>query len=208
MKSFYSFFFENVNSGKTIVIFPGGFHPFHKGHKSIYDNIVRTFPQADKYIAISDYTKDRPFTADEKKLIISSTGISPDAVKVVKSPFKAEEILTNYNPEKDVVIFAMSEKEKNDPKKASFFNPHKKDGSLAYFQQYNSNAPLQPFGKHGYIYIFPTIDFKLLNKSFRSASELRQYYRSLNDEQKTALLNDMYIKNVEQIKSIFDERLI
>ena len=207
MKSFYSFFFENEQTGKTIVIFPGGFHPFHKGHKSIFDNIVKTFPNADKYIAIADFTKDRPFTANEKKLIISSTGIDPNVVRVVKSPFKAEEILSQYNPEKDTAIFAMSEKEKQDPKKASFFNPLKKDGSPAYFQQYQTKTQLQPFGKHGYIYVFPTIDFKLLGKSFRSASELRQYYQSLNDEQKIALLNDMYTDNVEQIKKIFDERL-
>ena len=208
MKSFYSFFYEQETAGKTIVIFPGGFHPFHKGHKSIFDNIVNTFPSADKYIAIADYTKDRPFTAEEKKLIISSTGIDPSVTQVVKSPFKSEEILSKYNPEQDVAIFAMSEKEKQDPKKASFFNPYKKDGTPAYFQQYQNSQNLQPFGKHGYIYVFPTIDFKLLNKSFRSASELRGFYQSLNDEQKMALLRDMYIKNFDQIKKIFDERLI
>jgi hypothetical protein len=207
MKSFYSFFFENVNAGKTVVIFPGGFHPFHKGHKSVYDNIVKTFPNADKYIAISDYTAERPFTAQEKKFIISSTGIDPKVVQVVKSPFRSEEIMRKYDPNKDVVIFAMSEKEKSDPQKASFFTRVKKDGSPSYFQDYESGKQLEPFGKHGYIYVFPSIDFNILGKSFKSASELRKYYQSLDDQNKINLLKELYTSNYEAIKKIFDERL-
>ena len=28
---------------KVIVIYPGRFHPFHKGHKSVYDTLIKRF---------------------------------------------------------------------------------------------------------------------------------------------------------------------
>jgi len=192
--------------GKKIVIFPGGFHPFHLGHKSVFDNIKNQFPDADSYIAITDYTEDRPFTAKEKKLIISSTGVDGKKVVQVKSPFRSEEILKNYNPDKDVVIFAISEKERNDPKKAGLFTRTKKDGTPSYFQDYDPSS-LQTFGKHGYIFVFPTEEFSIAGKKFKSASQLREFYKSLKDKEKTSLLKSMYIKNIDQIKKLFDKRL-
>lgn len=200
------FFVEQA--GKTIVIFPGGFHPFHLGHKSIFDNIQKTFPNAETYIAITGYTEERPFTATEKKLIIASTGIDPKHIVEVKSPFRAEEILKNYNPSKDKVIFAVSEKEKLDPTRKSLFTRTKKDGTPSYFQDYTSED-MAPFGKHGYIYIFPSIKFgkDVFGKDIKSASELRNLYSNLKDSQKLQLIKKMYISNFDKIKKIFDKHL-
>jgi cytidyltransferase-like protein len=194
-------------NGKLIVIFPGGFHPFHKGHKSVYDSIKRKFPEADAYIAISDFTKDRPFTAEEKKLIISSTGIDPNVVKVVKSPLRSEEVLKQYDPEKDRVIFARSQKDKGDPELKSLFTRVKKDGSPSYFQDFKEGQELMPFNKHGYIYLFPTRSFNVLGYNFESASQLRELYKNLSEEDKIKLLNGLYSKNIDKIKRIFDSRL-
>lgn len=200
------FIVEKKLNTRKIIIFPGGFHPFHKGHKSIIDNIEKQFPGSDTYIAITDFTKDRPFTADEKKLIISSAGINPKKIKVVKNPFVSKEITENYDSDKDVVIFALSEKEKEDPAKASLFNTTKKDGTPSYFQPY-SDTNLQPFKKHGYLYLFPKIVFTIGGKEFNRASEIRTYYKTLTDQQKIDFLGDMYISNIDKIKKIFDERL-
>lgn len=196
------------SAGKTIVIFPGGFHPFHLGHKSIFENIQKTFPDADSYIAITGYTEERPFTAQEKKLIISSTGIDPNKIIEVKSPFRSEEILKKYNPEKDKVIFAMSDKEKQDPTRKSLFTRVKKDGTPSYFQDF-SVENMEPFAKHGYIYTFPTIEFgsEIFGKNIKSASELRNLYSTLNDDQKISLIKKLYIKNYDKIKKIFDKHL-
>jgi hypothetical protein len=191
---------------RTVVIFPGGFHPFHKGHKSVFENLEKKFPQADSFIAISDYTKERPFTADEKKLIISSTGINTDKVKVVKSPFRAEEILKKYNPKTDKVIFAVSEKERSDPAKSSLFTRVKKDGTPSYFQDYKE-GDLQPFEKHAYIVTFPSITFNIGGSMIKRAKQLREMYVSLDDKQKQNLIKSMYDKNHDIIKKIFDERL-
>lgn len=196
-------------AGKTIVVFPGGFHPFHLGHKSIFDNIQKTFPGADSYIAITDYTEERPFTAEEKKLIILSTGIEPSKVIQVKSPFRPEEILKKYNPKTDNVIFAVGEKEKYDPSRKSLFIRTKKDGSPSYFQDYVPGKPLESFDKHGYIYLFPTMRFgkDVFGSNIQSASELRKKYNSLNNNQKINLIKKLYVKNVDKIKKIFDLHL-
>lgn len=196
-------------TGKTVVIFPGGFHPFHVGHKSIFENIQKTFPEADTYIAITGYTEERPFSAEEKKLIISSTGIDANKVVEVKSPFRSEEILKNYNPKKDRVIFVASEKEKLDASKKSLFTRVKKDGSPSYFQDYNPQN-LQPFEKHGYIYLFPTVSFgkEIFGRDIKNASELRRLYSTLNDKQKAELIKKLYVKNFDAIKKIFDKHLV
>lgn len=209
MRFIFDTLVENILSpdGKLIVIFPGGFHPFHKGHKSVYDSIKRKFPEADAYIAVSDYTKERPFTAEEKRLIIASTGIDPNVVKVVKSPLRSEEILKQYNPEKDRVVFARSQKDKNDPELKSLFTRVKKDGSPSYFQDFKEGKELMPFGKHGYIYLFPTRPFNVLNYNFESASQLRELYKNLSEEDRLKLLNGLYIKNIDKIKKIFDSKL-
>jgi cytidyltransferase-like protein len=193
-------------TGKTIVIFPGGFHPFHIGHKSVFDNIKNQFPNADTYIAITDYTAERPFTAQEKKMIISSTGIDPNKIAVVKSPFKSEEILKNYNPKADKVIFAVSEKERTDPKKAGLFTRTKKDGTPSYFQDY-TGGEMMPFEKNGYIYVFPTEEFNIGGKKFKSASQLREYYKTLKELSKIDFLKNLYIKNLDKIKALFDKKL-
>lgn len=209
MKFLFDVLVENFLSqqGKLVVIFPGGFHPFHMGHKSVYDSIKRKFPEADVYIAISDFTKERPFTANEKRLIISSTGINPNVVKVVKSPLRSEEILKQYNPEKDRVIFARSQKDKADPELKSLFTRVKKDGSPSYFQDFKEGKELEPFGRHGYIYLFPTKTFNVLNYSFESATQLRELYKNLSEEDRKKLLKGLYTKNIDKIKKIFDSRL-
>ena len=119
-------FLEEDKQGKTIVIFPGGFHPFHTGHKAVFDLLQQKFPNADHYIAISGYTKERPFDLKEKITLMKAAGVDVSKVKEVKSPFRSEEILKNYNPKTDKVIFVVSEKEKQDPEKKSLFTRVKK----------------------------------------------------------------------------------
>jgi len=213
----FDILFENIlnkhilqeDTGKLIVVFPGGFHPFHSGHKSIFDNIEKTFPGADAYISITGYTEERPFTAQEKKLIIASTGIDEKKIVEVKSPFRSEEILKKYDPQKDKVIFVVSEKEKNDPSRASLFTRVKKDGTPSYFQDFTDMESMQPFGKHGYIFVMPVITFgkEIFGKNIKSASELRKLYNTLTDDQKLNLIKKLYITNFDKIKKIFDKHL-
>lgn len=197
--------FLEENSGKTVVIFPGGFHPFHLGHKSVFDLLQQKFPNADHYIAITGYTKDRPFELKEKIDLMKAAGVNIKNIKEVKNPFRSEEILRKYNPKTDKVVFVASEKEKLDPEKKSLFTRVKKDGSPSYFQDYSSN--METFDKHGYIITLPTVKFNVLGNQINSASELRALYKSLDNNKRIELIEQLYTKDFKKVKNILDKHL-
>ena len=185
---------------KTIVIFPGGFHPFHKGHFSVYQNLVDKFPQADVYVASSPSTTERPFPFGKKKILATAAGVPSDKFVQVKSPYKSEEITSNYDANSDHLIFALSQK---DVERISF--KHKKDGSPSYFQKWKPGLKLEPFAKHGYIYIAPVKPFEILGKEITSASAIRKMYSDADDAGKLEIVKELYPKgDAKKIKSIFD----
>lgn len=163
----------------------GGFHPFHAGHYALYQSALKAFPNADVYVAATDDTKVRPFPFEIKEKLAKVAGVKPGRFVRVKSPFKAEEITSKYNPNTDVLIFVRSEKDKNESPKPGGM---KKDGTPSYFQPYTGKN-LQPFSKHAYFAYLPTVTF---GPGIRSATEIRNAWPNLNDRQKTAMVMSLY----------------
>jgi len=199
--------FKDFIGGKLIIILPGGFHPFHKGHAELFRKTQELFPEADCFIAVTGYTKDRPFDIKEKLKLMQAAGVDMSKVKQVKSPYQSLEILKNYNKDKDKVIFVTSEKEKLDPEKASLFTRVKKDGTPSYFQDFKNKENMDVFSKHGYILLLPTIKFNLLGKEINSASDVRAMYKNSNDQQKLEIIKSLYNDNIEEVKQILDKHL-
>ena len=164
---------------------PGGFHPFHAGHASLYQSAVKAFPDAEVYVAATNDTKTRPFPFSIKEKLAKLAGVAPGHFVQVKSPFKAEEITSHYNPNEDVLIFVRSEKDKTEQPKPGGM---KKDGTPAYFQPY-TGKDLQSFNKHAYISYLPTVEF---GPGITSASEIRAAWPKLNDKRKTAMVMSLY----------------
>ncbi len=172
---------------------PGGFHPFHAGHYALYKSALEAFPGADVYVAATNDTKTRPFPFAIKEKLAKLAGVSPGRFVQVKSPFKAEEITSQYNPDEDVLIFVRSEKDKNEQPKPG---GTKKDGTPAYFQPYTGKN-LQPFSKHAYMAYLPTVEF---GPGIKSATEIRNAWPSLNDKQKSAMVMSLYPKTQKNPK--------
>ena len=170
---------------KKIVVLPGGYHPYHAGHYSLYKAAEEKFPDADIYLAATNDTKSRPFPFEIKKKLAQLAGVNPDQFVQVKSPFKAEEITQKYDPEQDVLIFVRSEKDRNEQPKPG---GTKKDGSPSYFQSYDPES-LESFNKHAYIDYLPTIEF---GPGIKSATEIRNAWPRLNDKQKLAMVMSLY----------------
>jgi hypothetical protein len=170
---------------KQIVIMPGGFHPFHAGHASLYQSAVKSFPNAEVYVAATNDTKTRPFPFSIKEKLAKLAGVAPGHFVQVKSPFKSEEITSQYNPEEDVLIFVRSEKDRTEQPKPG---GTKKDGSPAYFQPWTGKN-LQPFSKHAYIAYLPTVEF---GPGITSATEIRNAWPTLDDRRKTAMVMSLY----------------
>jgi len=173
-----------------VVIMPGGFHPFHAGHASLYQSALKAFPDADVYVAATNDTKTRPFPFEIKEKLAKVAGVQDGRFVQVKSPFKADEITQNYNPEEDVLVFVRSEKDRDQQPKPG---GTKKDGSPAYFQPY-TGEDMEPFGKHGYMAYLPTVEF---GPGIKSATEIRNIWPQLNDRRKLAMVMSLYPKAQE-----------
>jgi len=173
---------------KQLVIMPGGFHPFHAGHFALYQAAQQAFPGADIKVAATNDTSQRPFPFKIKEKLAQLAGVAPGDFYQVKSPFRAEEITKNYNPEDTQLIFVRSEKDANKPPQAGGI---KKDGNPAYLQPLAGQDVLYPMNKHAYMAYLPTVEF---GPGMTSATEIRTAWPDLNDKRKTALVMSLYPK--------------
>ena len=178
----------------TIVIMPGGFHPPHSGHMSLYNSAQRTFPDAEVYVAATNDTSSRPFPFAVKEKLARLAGVEAGHFVQVKSPFRAEEITAKFDPEKDVLIFVRSEKDANTPPQAGGV---KKDGSPSYLQPLLGAKRLEPFSKHAYMAYLPTVEF---GPGMTSATQIRSAWPSLDERRKTAIVMSLYPKTQTNLK--------
>lgn len=170
----------------TIVVMPGGFHPFHAGHAALYQSARRTFPDAEVYVAATNDTSARPFPFAVKEKLAKLAGVEPGHFVQVKSPFRAEEITAKFDPNKDVLIFVRSEKDEGSQPKPGGV---KKDGSPAYLQPLLGAKKLEPFAKHAYMAYLPTVEF---GPGLTSATQIRTAWPGLDERRKTALVMSLY----------------
>lgn len=174
---------------KQLVIIPGGFHPFHKGHKSLYAAAVKAFPQADTYIAATSDTSTRPFPFELKKKLAQLAGIPKERFVEVKSPFRPQEITKHYDPQSTALIYVRSEKDRDTSPQP---DQTKKDGEPSYLQSIHGlkKSELQPLSTHGYVAYLPTITFG--SADMTSSTEIRNKWPEYNDEQKSELIQILY----------------
>ena len=172
----------------TVVIMPGGFHPFHSGHLALYQSAQRAFPDAEVFVAATNDTSARPFPFAVKEKLAKLAGVEPGHFVQVKSPFRAEEITSQFDPATDTLIFVRSEKDATKPPQPGGI---KKDGNPAYLQPLMGAKRLEPFAKHAYMAYLPTVEF---GPGMTSATEIRSAWPQLNDQRKTALVMSLYPK--------------
>ena len=170
---------------KKLVIIPGGFHPFHAGHKALYDAAVAQFPKADVFIAATDDKSNRPFPFKLKKQLAGIAGIPAHRFVQVKSPFQPREITDLYDPETTQLIFVRSDKDSGvSPMPGGF----KKDGSASYLQPLKRQKP-ENMKQHGFMTYLPTVQF---GPGMTSATEIRAKWSGMSDEEKIDLINNLY----------------
>jgi len=173
---------------KTLVIMPGGFHPFHAGHASLYQDAVKAFPGADVYVTASNDTSERSFPFAIKEKLARVAGVPAGRFVQVKSPFTSEEITSRYDPNDTVLIFVKSEKNSkngSDPEgpfprevdpatgKLPLVTKGKRKGlpvsnRLQYYKGNEKN--LQPMSSNTYIAYLRTVPF---GPGIKSGSEFR-----------------------------------
>jgi len=198
---FKEFLSEKAEPRKVIVVYGGGFQPFHAGHMSSYEQAKRAFPSADFYVAASNDTKNRPIPFADKRFLAQQAGVVDHFVQVVQ-PVNPQEILNKYNPEKDVLILVRSER---DP-----VNYTKKDGSPAYYQPFKSLkdcVSFNPKGGHGYIFVTKKKIFKIGQKEVYSGSQVRDMYQKADDAGRRVIVKSLYpqASSADKVKRMLDK---
>jgi len=178
----------------TIVIMPGGFHPFHAGHYALYQSAQRAFPGAEVFVAATNDTSARPFPFAVKEKLAKLAGVEPGHFVQVRSPFRAEEITSKFDPARDRLIFVRSEKDADKPPQAGGV---KRDGSAAYLQPLAGQTNIRPFKEHAYMAYLPTVEF---GPGMTSATEIRTAWPALNEKRKTALVMSLYPQTQGNLK--------
>mgnify|MGYP003339296852 CR=1 FL=1 len=189
----------------TIVVYPGRFHPFHRGHFGVYQQLAQQFGADNVYVATSEKQAPvtSPFTFGDKQDMMIKLGVPGNRITKVKNPYQAVEVTKDYDPNKDRLIFALGAK---DMERISF--APKKDGSPSYMQPMPDNPKqMQPFAQHAYVLVAPTVTFQVAGADANSATQIRERYIKGNDALRNQIIADLYGDVDPKLRAIFDERL-
>jgi hypothetical protein len=173
-----------------------------------YDWLTRQFGENNVYVASSSVQDPAtsPFEFGDKVKMATKLGVPASHIVNVKNPYQATEITSMLSDEEranTALIFAVSAKD------AERFNfAPKKDGSPGYLQPVPENKKgMKPMTKHGYVAITPTVNFRVKGADANSASEIRKLYRDGNDNDRLAIITDLYGTPDPELKAVFDQRL-
>ena len=178
---------------KVIAIYPGRFQPFAKHHAAAFLWLQKQFGKDNTYIATSDKVElpKSPLNFKEKKAIVNMYGFKN--IVQVKNPYKAEEILSKFDPNTTAVVFMVGEKDmKEDPR---FKIGTLKSGNASYFQDYNKNKDnMQGYDKHGYLIVAPHISLNVPGYGEMSGTEVRKALgdKTIPEEKKKEIFNKIF----------------
>ena len=199
--------FELFEAPKNIVVlYAGRFQPFHKGHRAVYEYLVKKFGRDAVYISTSNKTDNdkSPFTFSDKAYFMQIQGIPMDRVRETNQPYQNPELVKTFDPENTALIVAVSDKDKDRFGKIGF----KKDGSLSFFQDMpNELGDMAPISQHGYVMTVPTFDFNVYGKPMRSATEVRAMYRAANEQVRREIIKDLFGKWTQEAEQIMNAKL-
>ena len=187
---------------RTVAVYPGRFHVFHRGHQAVYDHLVKQFGPENVYIATSakqDAKKDSPFSYDDKVTMMTKMGVPPGRIVKVTNTYKKDETAKDLglDPDQDHLIYALGSKDAQRFK----YGPDKP------LQLLSQTKKLQPVSKHAYVEVVPTATFNVLGQPLTSASEIRKMYVSGNDNDRNQIIADLYGEPDAELRAIFDQAL-
>ncbi len=149
---------------RTVAIFAGRFQPFHAGHYSVYEALVKKFGKDNVYIASSDVTDPvrSPFGFDEKhKIITTMFDVPEDHVVQVANPYAPTEVLEKLPPNTTYVT-AVSQKD-----------AERLGSKGKYFRPYEDGKSTEGFADRGYFIVAPEFQLSVDGKNI-SGTQLRQ----------------------------------
>ena len=194
----------------VIVIYPGRFHPFHRGHLASYEYLTKKYGADNVYIATSNVQAPvtSPFSYSDKVDMMTRLGVPAGHVVQVRNPYQAREIYDNIpDRENTALIYAVSEKDMQ-ADGARFKFGTKKNGEPSYMQPMpESLKQLRPLTQHAYVAVTPTVNFRVQGADANSASQIRKAYVAGSDADRDSIIADLYGEVYPNLRDIFDARL-
>lgn len=208
---FISELFE-ANEKKIVVILPGRFQPFHRGHAAVYQHLCNEYGTDNVYVVTSNKVDPprSPFNFEEKQAMIALTGVDPAHIIQDAQPYQAKAFVARFDPKNTVLIFAVSEKDMAEDPRFQFepgLISTTKDGRPKYFQQFTSINQCEPLDKHGYITTVPTFNFKVLGKPANSATQIRAQFADADEATQKKIVTDLFGKFDSTVLKIMQEKL-
>lgn len=201
---------------RVIGIYPGRFHPFHKGHAASFKQLAQKFGLDNTYLAISAKQEQpkSPFSAQDRAKMAMALGIPSKNIIAVRNPYAAQEYIDqlNLDPEKTAIVFGVSKKDMEGepalgiPPDPRFSFKAKKDGSPSYLQPFNPKQ-VDTMDQHGYVMSTDVAEFPIAGKQMRDASAIRTAYAGADNNTKMRILKDLYGDAAEKMKQVFDNNL-
>jgi hypothetical protein len=196
---------------RTIAVYPGRFHPFHKGHAASFKQLAEVFGLKNTFLAISQKQEQpkSPFSAIDRAKMAMSLGIPKENIITVKNTYSGQEYMNHFESmgvdvNNTALIFGVSQKDMGTDPRFSFND--KKDGSPSYMQPVSSGVE-SPMSKHAYVMTTDVAPFTIAGATLTDASQIRSAYAKGDDKLKVKILTDLYGKNAKHIKPIFDQNL-
>lgn len=186
---------------RTVAVYPGRFHVFHKGHQAVYDHLVSQYGPENVYVATSakQNDTDSPFTYADKVSMMTKMGVPASRIIQVTNPYKIDEMvnLLGLNATTDHLVYALGAKDAERFK----YTPE------SALQLLSQTKKMKPVGKHAYVEVVPTATFNVLGQPVSSASAIRKLYLEGNDNDRMQIISDLYGVADTELKAMFDQRL-
>jgi len=191
-----------ADAKRIVAVMAGGFHPFHPGHKSLYDWSVKTFGKENVYVAATADVSTRPFPFDIKKKLAAMAGVPAERFIQVKSPFNMRSYVDILD-DNTALVFVRSQKDKAEQ---PLPDQTKKNGEPGYLRTY-TGKDLNTSDEMGYMAYGPTINFDFSGMQIKSASELRATWPEMSDEDKLKAAKLMYGNGAETAVQLLNKAL-
>ena len=204
MKSLVQYIIESTQL-RPVVIYGGKFQPFHKGHYEIYEKLVKEFGKDNVFISTADinkaklkqkaYSENHIFTFDEKVKIMETMFNIPakQIIKAGRTPYLPSwrEIPVEGSNYAYITVCGMKDKDRFD----------RLGNENMVFEQYEPGMQLQSCLDHKYYYIVENEKVNL------SATEVRNYFREHDEQEKIEFFKDIYGKFNQEIFDLVNNRI-
>tara|TARA_R110002124_G_scaffold116400_9_gene272853 strand:+ start:28 stop:2427 length:2400 start_codon:yes stop_codon:yes gene_type:complete len=198
----------DVEAKRKIILYAGRFQPMGRHHAEVFKALQKQHGAENVYIVTSGRVSvpKSPLDFEEKEEIIMKHGIPESQILYSRSPYRISELEDMFNPESDVIVYAVGKKDMEESPRFSNLDGVKKDGQPTYLRSYEKNkGSFEPFENHAYVAVSPHVSIKLPNGEEMSGSTLRDAMRNLTPESFKEAMGWFDKDIYEMLKNKFNE---